>query len=121
EVLRQISRHLCCFLVEGLNLVESGARKAEDWSVQGRDGAIDLSIETEGGIEFGLFKDDVGQPAFLGLAADADVQVVLQRPKHGIRQGDCFFAFRWWFLRLSKTPGAAGRMDERESQGYSNR
>ena len=80
------------------------SRTTENWSVQGRDSAIDLAVEAERWVELGLFEHDIGEPAFLGLAADADVQVVLKRPNHCIRQGDRLLAFQWGLHRWLSTP-----------------
>ena len=52
-----------------------------------------MSVDAQGRIELGLLDDDVAQAAFLGLTADGDVKIALQRPDRCINQCNGFPTF----------------------------
>lgn len=90
EVGRRIKRQRMTSLVEGRDLIQNPHCSTKHRSVQWVDGPIILTVHTDGRIELGLFNRNVGQAAFLRVAADGDVQVVLQCANRRVRQRDGF-------------------------------
>ena len=56
-------------------------------------GPVVLAVHAQSRVELGLFNGDVGQPAVLRLAANVDVEVMLQRANGRVGEGDGFASF----------------------------
>ena len=81
-------------LIKSGNVIKLVPVKAEHRAIKRVRGAAVLAVHAESRIEFGFFNGDVGQPAFLRLAADTDVQIMFQRLKSCVGEGDGFLSFR---------------------------
>ena len=68
--------------------------QAEHRPIERADGPVVLAVDAQSRVEPGLFDNNVCQPALLRLAADIDIQIMLQRANGRIGEGDGLPSFR---------------------------
>ena len=77
EILSDVSGHAGGILVELRNILQVGAGKTQDRTVERRNLSVVLTVETDGRVKLRLLDDNVGQTTFFGLSTDMYVQVIL--------------------------------------------